>query len=208
MKLKELQNLYNQKLGKLEALTNSLQTCDARIKELEHLDEVTTKASLFLQSLSDSAREQVINKISGLVTELLQAVKDKNLEFRMILGVERNQADLKFKLIDKLTGTELDPLESAGGGIVDLIALGLRVALLVTWRPQQQKVLILDESLKHLGVQDQELGGEFIRTLSEKLGLQIIFVSHSKVLAEKAHKCFEVTKDANGISHVEEKANV
>lgn len=201
-----LKNLFNQKLGKLDALTHSLQTCENRINELSLNEDTVSKSSLFLQSLSDTARIQVVEKISGLVTEVLQAVKDKNLEFKMVMGTERNQADLKFVLIDKLTGTELNPLESAGGGIVDLISLGLRVSLLLKWKPSLAKVLILDETLKHVSVVDQELAGEFVRKLSEQLGLQIIFISHSKTLAEKAHRTFEIIKE-NGESHVEEKEN-
>lgn len=206
MNLQNLKNLYNQKLGKLEALTHSLTTCERRVQELTLNEDVVSKASLFLQSLSDTARIQVIEKISGLVTEVLQAVKDKNLEFKMVLGNERNQPDLKFFVTDKLTGKDMDILESCGGGIADLVSFALRVSLLLKWQPTVARVLICDEQLKFVSVQDQELAGEFIRKLSEQLGLQIIFISHSKTLAEKSHKCFEVVKE-NGISKVEEKSN-
>lgn len=197
-----LKSLYNQKLGKLEGLTSSLQACQNRVKELELNQEIVEKASLFLQSLSDTARIQVVEKISGLVTEVLQAVKDKNLTFKMELGTERGQPDLKFYVIDSLTGKEMDVLESCGGGIADLVSFALRVSLLLKWKPSLERVLICDEQLKFVSVQDQELAGEFIRKLSEQLGLQIIFISHSKTLAEKAHKTFEIMKE-NGISKVE-----
>jgi DNA repair exonuclease SbcCD ATPase subunit len=199
-----LKNLYNQKLGKLEAITTSLQACENRVRELELNQDTVEKSSLFLQSLSDTARIQVVEKISGLVTEVLQAVKDKNLEFKMELGTERGQPDLKFFVVDKITGKEFDVLESCGGGIADLVSFALRVSLLLKWQPKLERVLICDEQLKFVSVQDQELAGEFIRKLSEQLGLQIIFISHSKTLAEKAHCVFEVTKE-NGISKVEEK---
>jgi DNA repair exonuclease SbcCD ATPase subunit len=202
--LQNLKNLFNQKLGKLNAVTNSLNTCENRIKELELNEDMISKASLFLQSLSDTARIQVIEKISGLVTEVLQAVKDKNMEFKMVLGTERNQPDLKFYVVDKLTGKEFDVLESCGGGIADLVSFALRISLLLKWQPKLERILIVDEALKFVSVSDQELAGEFVRKLSEQLGLQIIFISHSKTLAEKAHRCFEVIKE-NGVSRVEER---
>ena len=201
MNLQNLRNLYNNKLGKLEAITNTLQACQTRVQELELNQDTVEKSSLFLQSLSDTARIQVIEKISGLVTEVLQAVKDKNLEFKMELGTERGQPDLKFFVVDGLTGKEMDVLESCGGGIADLVSFALRVSLLLKWRPPLERVLICDEQLKFVSVQDQELAGEFIRKLSEQLGLQIIFISHSKTLVEKAHKTFEITKE-NGVSNV------
>jgi DNA repair exonuclease SbcCD ATPase subunit len=202
--LNNLKNLFNQKIGKLQALTHSLTTCENRVQELVLNEEIISKSSLFLQSLSDTARIQVIEKISGLVTEVLQAVKDKNLTFRMLLGTERSQADLKFFVYDSVTGKEFDVLESCGGTIADLVSFALRVSLLLKWKPSVSRVLILDECLKFVSVADQELAGEFVRKLSEQLGLQIIFISHSKVLAEKAHRTFEVTKE-NGISKVEER---
>lgn len=201
-----LKNLYNRQLGRLEAITFSLNACNKRIKELELNEDTISKASLFLQSLSDTARIQVIEKISGLVTEVLQAVKDKNLEFKMILGNERGQPDLKFFVVDRLTGKDMDVLESCGGGIADLVSFALRISLLLKWQPKLERVLIADEALKFVSVADQELAGEFVRKLSEQLGLQIIFISHSKTLAEKSHKCFEITKDSNGISRIEERS--
>src|SRR5579864_17570 len=205
--LENLKNLYHNKLGKLEAITASLQACQNRVQELELTQDTVQKASLFLQSLSDTARIQVIEKISGLVTEVLQAVKDKNLTFKMELGTERGQPDLKFFVVDSLTGKDMDVLESCGGGIADLVSFALRVSLLLKWRPSLERVLICDEQLKFVSVQDQELAGEFIRKLSEQLGLQIIFISHSKTLAEKAHKTFEVVKE-NGISRIEERTSL
>jgi len=205
--LENLKNLYHNKLGKLEAITASLQACQNRVQELELTQDTVEKASLFLQSLSDTARIQVIEKISGLVTEVLQAVKDKNLTFKMELGTERGQPDLKFFVVDSLTGKDMDVLESCGGGIADLVSFALRVSLLLKWRPSLERVLICDEQLKFVSVQDQELAGEFIRKLSEQLGLQIIFISHSKTLAEKAHKTFEVVKE-NGISRIEERTSL
>ena len=202
-----LKNLHSQKLGKLEAVSNAVDTCEGRIKELDLNEDTVSKSSLFLQSLSDSARIQVIEKISGLVTEVLQAVKDKNLQFKMVLSTERNQPDLKFFVLDALTGKEMDILESCGGTIADLVSFALRVSLLLKWQPSVSRVLIVDEAMKFVSVADQELAGEFVRKLSEQLGLQIIFVSHSKTMAEKAHKTFEVLKE-NGISRVEEKATI
>jgi DNA repair ATPase RecN len=206
MNLQTLRNLYNQKLGKLEAITNTLKACQTRVQELELNQNTVEKSSIFLQSLSDTSRIQVVEKISGLVTEVLQAVKDTNLSFRMELGTERNQPDLKFLLHDAITNTDMNILESAGGGIADLVSFALRVSLLLKWKPSLEKVLVLDETLKFISVADQELAGEFVRKLSEQLGLQIIFISHSKTLAEKAHRVFEVTKE-NGVSKVEEKVS-
>ena len=203
-----LKSLYNQKVGKLQALEQQLANCNARLSTLSADEDTVSKASLFLQSLSDTARIQVIEKISGLVTEVLQAVKDPNLEFKMVLGNERGQPDLKFFVLDKLTGTEFSALDSMGGGICDIIAFTLRLALLTKWQPSLAKIIIADESFKHVSVKDQEPLAEFIKLLCDKLNLQMILITHSNVISTVASKTFEVTKGSNGISKVEERTSL
>lgn len=199
-----LNDAFHIKLGKKVVLQNKLINTQERIKELDQKIENLTKASLFLQSLSDMTRQQTIDKISTIVTSALQKVKDPNLEFKMILSTERNQPDVQFVVQDKQTKYEYDILNSCGGSIGDIITFPLRVSLLVKWEPRLARLLILDESFKFVSVQDQELLGEFIRQIAEKLQIQIILVSHSEKISSKAHKIFSVVKE-NNISNIEEK---
>jgi DNA repair exonuclease SbcCD ATPase subunit len=199
-----LKSNFDQKQGQLQAFRSRLETCNGQISELEQKEDLSVKTSLFLQSLSDVTRVQVLDKISGIVTEALQTVKDKNLEFRMNLTTERNAADLKMVIFDKVTGQEYDVLESMGGGIADLVSISLRLALLCKWQPSVSRVLILDEAGKHISVKDQEQLADFISKLSKLLNVQFVWVTHSDVLSRSADKVFEVTK-SNGISKVEVK---
>lgn len=193
-KLTHLINAFYVEMGKKQALEKRLADCQARISVLDTGLDATTKGSLFLQTLSDSTRAQVSDKIAAIVTDALQKVKDKNLEFKMLLSTERNQTDLKFFIVDKETKQQYDIMTSCGGGIADLVTFPLRIALLLKWNPELSKVLVMDENFKFVSVADQEMLGEFIRQLSEKLGVQIILVTHSPTLTAKAHRVFEVTK--------------
>jgi DNA repair exonuclease SbcCD ATPase subunit len=202
-----LKSNFDQKQGQLQAFRSRLETCNGQINELERKEDLSTKTSLFLQSLSDVTRIQVLDKISGIVTEALQTVKDKNLEFRMNLTTERNAADLKMVIFDKITGQEYDVLESMGGGIADLVSISLRLALLCKWQPFVSRILILDEAGKHISVKDQEQLADFISKLSKLLNVQFVWVTHSDVLSRSADKVFEVTKQ-NGISTVKENTSI
>jgi DNA repair exonuclease SbcCD ATPase subunit len=201
---KQIQQEYNQKLGMLNALKQRHSSLENKIVELTTAEDYTAKASLFLQSLSESSRIQILEKISGIVTDALQTVKDKNLVFQMNLVTKANQPTLDMTILDKLSGQSYDVINSFGGGICDVISLSLRVALLAKWQPQLSRILILDESCKHVAQKDQELLAEFVRRLSEALSIQFVWISHSSVLQQAAHKIFEITKDG-GISHVTEK---
>jgi len=198
-----LKNSYHQKLGQLQALKEQLSLCQNKIVDLTAEEDTTLKASLFLQSLSDQTRLQVLDKISGIVTDALQTVKDKNLVFQMQLVTKANQPTLEMGILDKRSGQVYDVLTSFGGGICDIVSLALRVALLVKWQPSLSRVLILDESCKHVAQKDQELLAVFVRKLSEALHCQFIWISHSEILQKAAHKTFEVTQ-YDGQSKVEE----
>jgi len=203
-KFDQIKAVYNRKLGQLESLRERLSTCNAKIVELTDKEDTTLKASLFLQSLSDQTRLQVLDKISGIVTEALQTVKDKNLIFTMQLVTKANQPTLEMGILDKLSGQTYDVITSFGGGICDIVSLALRVALLVKWQPSLSRVLVLDEACKHVAIKDQELLSVFVRKLSEALNVQFIWISHSDILQQAAHKIFEVTKH-DGLSKAEEK---
>ena len=200
----QLKNNYYGKMGQLKALRDRLALCQEKVIQLTTKEETTLKASLFLQSLSDSTRIAVLDKISGIVTDALQTVKDKNLVFQMSLTTKASQPTLDMSILDKLSGQSYDVINSFGGGICDIVSLALRVALLVKWQPSLSRILILDESCKHVAQKDQELLAEFVRKLSEALQVQFVWISHSSVLEQAAHKIFEVTKE-NEFSRVKEK---
>lgn len=200
-KFASIKDIYNQKKGKFQAIESRLVTCRSQVSTLTDQELSLNKASLFLQSLSDQARVAVLDKISGIVTDALQAIKDKNVEFKMSLNIERNQPTLTLNILDKQDGQLYDPLQSFGGGIADIISVVLRIALLVAWKPSLSRVLILDESAKHVAVADQELLAEFITKLSKSLGIQFIWITHSDVLTNSADRVFEIVKN-NGISNV------
>lgn len=203
-KLEQLKGVYNQKIGQLQALQSRVALYKIQIEKLVDKESNFAKASLFLQSLSDQTRLQVLDKISGIVTDALQVVKDKNLEFKMTLVTKNNTPTLDMTILDKQSMQTYDILNSMGGGVADIVALTLRIALLCRWQPSLSRVLILDEVGKFVSVKDQELLAEFVRKLSESLNLQLIWISHSPILTSQAHKVFEITKEGNK-SKVEEK---
>ena len=201
---KQIQQEFNRKVGQLESLKERKASLDQKVIELTVNEDHLAKASLFLQSLSDVTRVQVLEKISGIVTDALQTVKDKNLVFQMNLTTRASQPVLDMTILDKLSGQSYDVINSFGGGISDIISIALRIALLCRWQPQLNRIILFDEVGKFVSVKDQELLAEFVKRASEMLNIQMIWISHSNVLEQAAHKTFEVTKDG-GISHVTEK---
>ena len=73
---------------------------------------------------------------------------------------------------------ELDPLQSCGGGILDVAAFGLRLACLMLQRPQPARVLILDEPFRFVSSHYRSNVRALLSELSQEMGVQIIMVTH------------------------------
>jgi DNA repair ATPase RecN len=187
-------NELHVRIGKRDSTKARINWCEERLIAIVTETDILTKASLFLQTLSDQTRQQIVDKISSIVTDALQKVKDPNLEFKMLLSTDRNQVDVDFVVLDKTTKHEYDIINSCGGSIADIISFPLRVSLLLKWEPTLSRVLILDEAAKFVSVVDQEPLGDFVRQVSERLSVQTIFVTHSPVVAGKAHRTFDVSR--------------
>jgi DNA repair exonuclease SbcCD ATPase subunit len=153
------------------------------------------KVSLLVQKLTELSRKETLEKIATIVTKALQDVKDPTLEFKINYKMERNQSIAEFAILDNKLKTELDIFDSCGGTIADLVEFALKISLLLKWQPQLSKILILDESFKFVSIQDRYKLGKFIQELSNKLGIQIILISHSQELIEFADKVYRVEHD-------------
>ncbi len=200
----KINNDIHVKLGERDTLKQKLESHTARVTEIDQTTDKLIKTSQFLQTLSDVTRQQIIDRISNIVTDALQKIKDPNLEFKMILSTGRNQIDVAFIVKEKDTGHELDIIHSSGGTIADLITFPLKVSLLLKWSPQLSRLMLMDEQFKFVAAPDREPLAEFIRQISEKLNLQILLVTHMTELTERAHKVFSVTKKGSK-SMIEEK---
>lgn len=200
----KLNNDLYVKLGERDTLKQKFEANKARLTEIDETTDRLIKTSQFLQTLSDVTRQQIIDRISTIVTDALQKIKDPNLEFKMILSTGRNQVDVAFVVKEKNTGHELDIIHSSGGTIADLITFPLKVSLLLKWSPQLSRIMLMDEQFKFVAAQDREPLAEFIRQISEKLNLQILLVTHMPELTARAHRVFGVTKKGSK-STIEEK---
>ena len=91
-------------------------------------------------------------------------------------------------------------MNAAGGGVVDLTAFALRISSYILERGSDN-VIIFDEPFRFVSRDLQERAGQILKTLSEKLKLQIILITHIPELVNIADKAFEVKK-IDGVSKV------
>ena len=160
--------------------------------------DVALQARIVVQTVAESTQKQIEWHISNLVTSALAAVFPDPYTCTLKFVQRRNQTEAD--LIFTKDGNETDDLLStAGGGAVDIASFALRVAL---WSIKKTRsVIILDEPFRFLSVNLQAKASEMIKEISEKLGIQIIMVSHLPEIIKAADRVINVT-NVNGESQI------
>jgi len=157
---------------------------------------------LIFQEVAAKTQTKFTETVEKLVTMALQDVYDKNFRFKLIL--ERKRSKIECRPTIKEGKFEYDLKTEKGGGLIPIISIAMRIVLWQLMPNRTRNIFILDEPIKC------NLGGEMIlktfamlKSISEKMGVQIILVTHHEDLKDIADKVFEVRQE-NGISYITE----
>lgn len=192
--VERLKGQRDQVLQALERELKDLRECRRSLARHEQAREVIREVGLKTQ-------QQLQYHISDLTSLALEAVYDNPYELVVEFVQRRNKTECDLYFIRN--GERVDPLDAAGGGSVNVAAFALRVASWSMQRPRSNNVLILDEPFVNVSRDLQSRACEMLKQVSEKLGLQIIMITHSEDLIDAADKTFRVTI-SKGISKVEQ----
>ena len=163
---------------------------DSCVDKLHSLEE----AQVFLQKVAQATQEQLRVHIKDIVQLCLDSIWPGEVGFDLIYEVKRGKTEARLVFI--IDGEEVEPLDSDGGGLVDIASFALRIAV---WTlGNTRNTIILDEPMKHLSDNLQPLAAEIIKELSQKLRLQVIMITHRKELTGIADKVFEVSRKRAG----------
>lgn len=161
------------------------------------------EAQELLQQTAQKTQSRLSFHISNFISSNLEAIWGEDAyTFSMEFIEKRNKTEVSMLLHTPEGDVSLDSLNNVrgGGGVLDIVAFGLRIAL---WslQSQKQKVMILDQPLSNLDQEHLPKAGELIKELSDKLGIQFIIINHNPALAEIADNTIEVVK-SNNISKI------
>lgn len=136
-------------------------------------------AQKLLQEVAQTVQEIAHTRLASVVTRCLKAVfGEEGYEFRITFERKRGKTEARLSFVRD--GKEIDPLEAAGGGTVDIAAFALRIACLMMSVPKQRKLIVLDEPFRFLSKKYREQARLLLETLSSELEMQIIMVTHAK----------------------------
>ncbi len=198
-RIQSLRRIFEQKTGEKNQIERTLEETKKEVKELKRDLRRHEQAQEVIRQVALKTQQQLQFHISDIATMALEAVFDDPYQLIVEFIQRRNktECDLYFSR----DGEKIDPLSATGGGAVDVTSFALRVASWSMSIPRTRNTLILDEPFRYLSSNLLPKASEMLKEVSDKLGLQIIMVTHADELIESADKVFAVSKK-KGISKV------
>lgn len=169
-----------------EVLMSDLERKESERKRHAERLEAVEAVQAVLQQAAQETQEQLRYQLTDIVQSTIDTVFPGRYKFCIEFDVSRGKSSASMYL--EKNGLRLDPMVSNGGGVGDLVALGLRMACWVIGRTDN--VLIMDEPYKNLSANFRPIMGEILKNLSRRLGLQIILVTHDTEIISNADKVF------------------
>lgn len=210
MELESMLSITNQRIQDYEELLRDFSDIERDIERNEALhEELTTEVSklekvrLFLQELAEVARGEIASGLEQIVTLCLQSVFGDSMSFEIEIDTSRNNTTVQFYVVNKEgeAVVRAEPKDSAGGGVVDTIAIGLRFGLLKILNPQPVGPIILDEPGKMISANLNQSFANLIYELTHMFGKQNIMITHDTSLMHVADHSIFIEK-VNGVSRV------
>lgn len=174
---------------------------DEKLESTKNTLRLLEEAQAFLQKIANDTQEHLKFQIEDIVNLALETCFPDEYEFSIVFDIRAGKTEARLSFISKRTGKEIDPMNASGGGVVDLTAFALRIASYALDR-DCDNVIILDEPYRFISKNLLESVAHVLKTLSERLNLQVIMVTHESAMVDCADRVFEVKKDSEGISKV------
>jgi DNA repair exonuclease SbcCD ATPase subunit len=172
--LTEYRKQTNEKLLAYKQAKSSFDLETTQLEKTNEKIESAVEANQIIQTIAQTVQQKVHQRISSIVTRCLNAVFDDPYEFK--IRFERKRGKTEATMVFVRDGNELDdPINSIGGGVIDIASLGLRLACILFTKPKLDRVLILDEPYKNVrGDEYKRRTKDMLLRLADDLGLQII----------------------------------
>lgn len=186
-------------LARIEALRESAQAslrkAQAQVYTLEAEAEVLERVADLFRLLIDREVMDNAKTVESLLTEGLQAIfDDLDLSVRSEIEVQRGKVAVDLITVQKRsdgTVVEGSSVEAYGGSVATVESVLLRIVVLN--RRGLRPLLLLDESLAAVADHYVPRVGQFLALLSERMGLDVLAVSHNPALVEASTTAYRIS---------------
>jgi len=190
----------NKRLANIEAEINEykvrravcieqLNDLSDKIAQIDSDLDIFDKTRLFLQKVSDTAREQIKTRLEQIVTNALQAVRGQEYSFRVrIRPSAAGRPEIDFLTVTRVGDQEIESLPSLGkgGGVIDIISTTLKFAMLEI--ENNAGIIWMDEPFKFVSEEYVENASSLLQYMGETSGRQIIVITHNPEFVRTSNK--------------------
>jgi len=185
--------------GSRDTVVNSLATNQTELESARVSLHRHEEAREIIRKIGMETQNSLSFHINDIVSLALDSVFDNPYQFAVDFVNRRSKTECDLYFVRD--GNRIDPLTASGVGAVDVASFALRIASWSMARPRTDNVIILDEPFRFLSENYQERASNMLREVSQKLGIQLIIVTHETVLTTSADRIFEVSIK-KGISQI------
>lgn len=182
----------DQKNGQLSLLTEQISNQKIKLEELNNKKILYTKSAELVNLVQLVTKQKMKESFERLVTYALRFIYSENYNFELEFGRRGNLSEINFNVKTPDFTESFDPLDTSGGGVLDILSLALRICLIELSHPKIEGFILLDEPFKHLSKEYLEKAEKFLEAINKKIGRQIILVTHKSELVDSATHKIEV----------------
>ena len=201
--LQKMRKGYDTGKGQRDLLQSQLTTAQSQLCQAKEDIATWGMSQILLGKVSDFARTQILDRIQNTVSAALYAVFGEGYEFRIAMKTIGNQPAAEWQVVSTYGDQEVaaNPEDARGGAVVDIVSIGLRLAMLELLRPRVDGPLLLDEPGKHVSAEYVGNLAYFLQQYARKTGRQVLLITHQSTLADIADASYLVSQK-DGISEV------
>tara|TARA_B100001989_G_scaffold252430_1_gene234439 strand:- start:3018 stop:3665 length:648 start_codon:yes stop_codon:yes gene_type:complete len=195
-----LRSRLDRVVGRRDEVVRRVEGCQTAIAELNNEEHLCQLVAELFRQLIDSEVNEGVQAVESLLTEGLSAVfSDQQISVRSEVGVSRGKVSVDLITTQKQadgTVSEGATIDAFGGAVTTVQSVLLR--LIVVMRRGLRPVLLLDESLPAFDANYVDAMGKFLRLLCERMGVDILLVTHNPALVEASHKAYRIRRTPKG----------
>lgn len=161
-----------------------------RVTDLESQKVMNLKALAVIDKAIQVISANGIGRVESIVSDGLKLVFDQDIK----LIVERKEGVRgdSYRLMVQQGEVVGPPIDTMGGGVVNVISFLLRVIMIQRFR--LNKFIALDESFSNISADRTSKVSEMLRSLCDDHGYTILLITQQPLLACAANRVFSVEK--------------
>ena len=191
-KISELEKQFILQKNNNEQLNKKITILEQEVEQHKENLRLGIEAINFIEKAANHQRSLIKDKIESVITDALKEIYGDEYEITFDYTMKRNKTSVDIYLTKHTKlGDIVRKQGGFGGGVSDVISLPLKLLVLLALQTND-KILIADEPGKHM---DQRVDkfGYFLRNICDKLGVQLIVLTHHQCLSEFANSVYEVS---------------